>query len=59
MKVRWMYGVTGVSLKDRKRIDVFFSLLGVQSLADVLKHGRLRWFGHVEHKSGDDLSVGL
>ena len=28
-----------------------YSLLGVQSVADVVRHGRLRWFGHLEHKS--------
>ena len=38
----------GVTLKDRKRSEVMYSLLGVQ------RHGRLRWFGHVERKSGDN-----
>ena len=23
-------------------------------MAEVVRHGRLRWFGHVEFKSGDD-----
>ena len=31
MMVRWM---CGVSLKDRKQSEVFFSFLGVQSVAD-------------------------
>ena len=26
----------------------------VQSVAEVVRRGRLRWFGHVERKSGDD-----
>ena len=30
-----------------------FSLLGVESVAEVVRRGRLRWFGHVEHKNGD------
>ena len=34
------------------------SLLGVQSVGDVVKHGRLRWFGHMERESGW-LGVGL
>ena len=31
-----------------------YGLLGVQSLAEVVKRGRLRWFGHVERKEEDD-----
>ena len=26
----------------------------VQSMAEGVRHGRLMWFGHVEHNSGDD-----
>ena len=51
MMVRWM---CGVSLKDRKRSVDLYSLLGVQSVDEVVRRGRLRWFGHVEHKSEDD-----
>ena len=51
MMVRWM---CGVSLKDRKRSEDLYSLLGVQSLAKMVRHGRLRWFGYVERKNGDD-----
>ena len=51
MMVRWM---CGVSLKDRKRSEDLYSLFGVQSMAKVVRHGRLRWFGHVERKNGDD-----
>ena len=35
-----------------------YSLLGVhtvQSVDEVVRRGRLRWFGHVECKRGDDL----
>ena len=51
MMVRWM---CGVSLKDRKRSVDLYSLLGVQSVYDVVRRGRLRWFEHLERKSGDD-----
>ena len=51
MMVRWM---CGVSLKDRKRSEDLYSLLGIQSVAKVVRYGRLRWFGHVERKNGDD-----
>ena len=43
MMVRWM---CGVSLKDRKRSVDLYSLLGVQSMDEVVRRGRLRWFGH-------------
>ena len=43
-----------MSLKDRKRSVDLFSLLGVQSVDGVVRRDRLRWFGHVEHKSGYD-----
>ena len=47
MVVKWM---GGVSLKDRICSVDLYSLLGVQSV----RHGRLRWFGHLEHRSVDD-----
>ena len=28
-----------------------YSLLGFQSVADIVRYDRLRWFGHLEHKS--------
>ena len=49
--VRWM---CGVSLKDRKRSVDLYSRLGEQSIDEVVRRDRLRWFGHVERKSGDD-----
>ena len=51
MMVRWM---CGVSLKDTKRSVDLYSLLGVQSVADMVRPGRLRWFGHLERRSVDD-----
>ena len=51
MMVRWM---CGLSLKDRKCSVDLYSLLGVQNVAEVVKRGRLRWFGHVERKRGDE-----
>ena len=55
MMVKWM---CGVSLKDRKCSVDLYSLLGVQSVAEVVTkvvtRGRLRWFRYVERKSGDD-----
>ena len=56
MMVRWM---CRVSLKDRKHSLDLYSLLGVQSVDEVVRRGKLRWFGHVERKSGDDWVSGL
>ena len=38
---------------DYKYMDGFIDLLA-QGMAEVVRHGRLRWFGHMEHKSRDD-----
>ena len=43
-----------MSLKDRKRNADLYSFLNVQSVADVMRRGRLRWIGHLERKSVDD-----
>ena len=52
MMARWM---CGVSLKDRKRsVDLYMQSSGCQSVADVVRRGRLRWFGHLERRSVDD-----
>ena len=51
MMVRWM---CKVSLKDRKHSVDLYSLLGVQSVADGVRCGRLKWFGHLERRSADD-----
>ena len=51
MMVRWM---CGVSLKDRRRSEDLCNLLGINCVADVVRRGRLRWFGHLEPKSVDD-----
>ena len=49
--VKWM---CGVSLKDKKRSEDLCSLLVINCVADVVRCGRLRWFGHLERKSVDD-----
>ena len=51
MMVRW---VCGVSVKDSKQSEILYSLLVIQSVAEVVRHGRLRWFGHLERKSAQE-----
>ena len=52
--VWWWDGCVGVSLKDRKRSEDLCIFLGINCVADVVRRGRMRWFGHLEHKSVDD-----
>ena len=51
MMIRWMCKVT---LKDRIHMDELRQRLGVDSVIEVVRQGRLRWFGHVERKSRED-----
>ena len=41
----------GVSLKDRKRSEDLYNLLGIQSVAETMRSDRLGWFGHLEQRS--------
>ena len=53
MMWRWM---CGVKLEDRRpsRPTELSKCLDVEPVADVVRRGRLRWFGHVQRKSGND-----
>jgi len=53
MMVRWICGV-GLSLKNRISSDKLYRRLGVENVADVVRRGQLRWFGHLERKGSDD-----
>jgi hypothetical protein len=50
--VRWMCGVT---LRDRKRSVELRERLGIKSVAEMVRCGRLGWFGHVERNDRSDL----
>jgi len=51
MMVRWM---CGASLKDRTSSVELNNRLGVEDVTDIVRQGRLRWFGHVARKCHDD-----
>src|SRR5206468_3840554 len=51
MMMRWM---CGVRLKDRDAHEKLRKQLGVDSVSDGVRVGRLRWFGHVMRKSDDE-----
>jgi hypothetical protein len=44
----------GVTLKDRKSCEELRCKLGLEDISDVVRRGRLRWFGHVEHDEDGD-----
>ena len=39
----------GVSLRDREHSEDLYSHLDIQSMGDVVRRDRLRWFGHLDH----------
>ena len=43
----------GVRLSDKKASAELLSRLDIESVSVVVRHGRLRWFGHVERKQSD------
>ena len=49
--LRWMCGVT---LRDKVPTVELRRRLGVEGVVEVMRRGRLRWFGHVERKEVDD-----
>ena len=49
--MRWM---CGVQLKSRVKIEEMRRCLEVEGVLDVVRRGRLRWFGHVKRKNADD-----
>ena len=51
MMVRWM---CGVSLKNRTSSEELNRRRSVVGVMDVVRHGRLRWFGHLERKGSND-----
>ena len=53
MMVRWMCGVT---LKERKHSEELLARLGIEGVAEIVRRGRLRWYGHVERLNARDSS---
>jgi len=42
-----------IRMKDRIHSEQFLERLGIESVAAVVRRGRLRWFVHVERMPGD------
>src|SRR5260221_3414572 len=44
----------GVTLKHRKTNEELLGRLGIECVFDVVRRGRLRWFGQIERKNKDN-----
>ena len=51
MMVRWM---CGVRLKNRISSEELNGRLGIVRITEIVRRGRLGWFGHLERKANDD-----
>ena len=51
MMVRWM---CGVRLRNRIPSEELNCRLGIVRITEIVRRGRLRWFGHLERKRSDD-----
>jgi len=51
MMVRWM---CVVSLKDRKSSVMLLERLSAKEVPEVVRCGRLRWYGHLQRKDASD-----
>ena len=49
--VRWMCGVT---LKNRITSEELRNRLSFEAVSEIVRRGRLKWFGHLERKADDD-----
>ena len=49
--IRWM---CGVSLREKKTSAELRQKMGVEAIVDVVRRGRLRWYGHVVRKKEND-----
>ena len=49
--LRWM---CGVALRDKVPTVELRRRLGIEDVVEVMRRGRLTWFGHIERKEVDD-----
>ena len=49
-------GIIGVSRRDHMRTDEIRRILHVSPIDEVMRGGRLRWFGHVQIRDADNVT---
>jgi len=47
-------GMCAVTLKDRVRYAELMVWLGIECVEEVVSHGRLRWYRHIERRDRND-----
>ena len=50
-----LHGILGVSRRDHMRNEEIRRILHVSPIDEVMRGGRLRWFGHVQRRDADNV----
>jgi hypothetical protein len=53
-EMRMIRLMCGVSLRDKKTSSELRDRVGVETIGEICRRSRLRWFGHVKRKVDDD-----
>ena len=55
-EMRMLLGILGVSRRDHVRNEEIRRILHVSPIDEVMRGGRLRWFGHVQRRDADNVT---
>ena len=55
-ETRMLRGIIGVSKRDHMRNEDIRRILHITPIDEVMRCGRLRWFGHVQRRDADNVT---
>ena len=55
-EMRMLRGILGVSRRDHMRNEDIRHILNISPIDEVMRCGRLRWFGHVQRRDADNVT---
>ena len=55
-EMRLLRGILGVSIRDHVRNEEFRRILHLAPIDEVMRSGRLRWFGHVHRRDANNVT---
>ena len=55
-EMRMLRGILGVSKRDHMRKEDIRRILHITHIDEVMRCGRLRWFGHVQRRDADNVT---